>query len=232
MKRLVASAAVGVVAVAGSFVASGCGSSSSRAAPASGATAPTVSLWVSGTASDYRQLAAGVKLALAEAQGAAGKFRINYAGRQVSDDPSQAEADALNNARTSLQDTQASAVITNAPAAAARPAITLLNEAGISTVSVGDDALKSEACSDKSDIYPAGHPTAIVVTGSTPPSSFSSSFKSKLGFTPTETAWRAYQGTKSVLSSLAAPNVATPDDPPRLDRDALAAALVSRHGGC
>jgi hypothetical protein len=228
MKRLVL-----VVAAVGSAAAlSACGSGSSRSEPASGATAPTVSLWVSGTASDYRQLAAGVKLALADAQGHAGKFRINYAGRQVSDDPTRAEADALNNARTSLKDTQASAVVTNAPADAVRPAITLLNEAGISAVSVGDDALKAEACSAGSDIYPAGHQTAITVTSSEPPSSFTSEFTSRLGFRPTGTAWRAYEGTKSVLSSLAAPNVATNSKTPRLDRDALAAALVATHSNC
>src|ERR1700743_2387199 len=106
MKRLVV-AAVAVGAGAGAGGASGGGSSAGGGqAAASGTTAPTVSLWVSGTASDYRQLAAGVKLALSEAQGRAGKFRINYAGRQVSDDASRAEADALNNARMSLKDTQ------------------------------------------------------------------------------------------------------------------------------
>jgi ABC-type branched-subunit amino acid transport system substrate-binding protein len=228
MKRLVlAAAAVGSVCAL-----SACGGSSSKAAPASGATAPTVSLWVSGTASDYRQLAAGVKLALAESQGRAGRFRINYAGRQVSDDPTRAEADALNNARTSLKDTQASAVVTNAPAAAARPAITLLNEAGISTVALGDEALRTEACSDRSDIYPAGHRTAVVIGPSSPPASFTSSFSTRLGFRPTDTAWRAYQGTRLVLASLAAPGVATSDDPPRLDRDALASALTSAHSDC
>lgn len=228
MKRLVmAAAAVGSVCALAA-----CGGSSSKSAPASGTTAPTVSLWVSGTASEYRQLAAGVKLALSEAQGRAGKFRINYAGRQVSDDPTRAEADALSNARMSLKDTQASAVVTNAPAAAARPAITLLNEAGISTVALGDTALKTEACSAGSDIYPAGHRTAIVVNPSTPPSSFTSSFSTRLGFHPTETAWGAYEGTKSILASLAAPTVATSNDPPRLDRDALASTLTSTHGNC
>jgi hypothetical protein len=230
MKRLVAA----TVVVAGSALAlSACGSGSSeKQAPASGTTAPTVSLWVSGTASDYRQLAAGVKLALSEAEGRAGKFRINYAGRQVSDDPARAEADALNNARTSLKDTQASAVITDAPAAPARPAITLLNSAGLSTVALGDAALKAEACSAGSDIFPAGHQTAIVVEPSSPPSEWSSRFRSTLGFAPTETAWGGYQGTKSVLSSLSAPGVATNNNPPRLDRDTLAAALVANHSDC
>jgi hypothetical protein len=227
-RRLALALAVAVSAV----TLSACGSSSKKSTPASGTTAPTVSLWVSGTAADYRQLAAGVKLALVEAHGSAGKFRINYAGRQVSDDPAQAEADALNNARTSLKDTQASAVITNAPATAARPAITLLNEAGISTVSVGDDALKAEACSAASDIFPAGHQTAITIGDSEPPTSFTSSFSSRLGFRPTQTAWRGYQATRSVLSSLSAPTVATPTNPPRLNRDALASALVSGHSNC
>ena len=52
--------------------------------------APTVSLWVSATASDYRQVAAGVKLALAERGGRAGVFRVNYAGKQVADDAERA----------------------------------------------------------------------------------------------------------------------------------------------
>src|SRR3954470_16031243 len=110
--------------------AGGCGT----AKTSNPTSAPTVSLWVSGTAHDYRQVSAGVKLALAEAGGHAGPFRVNYAGRQVSDDPARTVADAVGNARDSLQDTQAGAVITDADADAARPAITLLNEAGISTV--------------------------------------------------------------------------------------------------
>jgi hypothetical protein len=212
------------------FAASGCGSTKS----ANPTSAPTVSLWVSGTAREYRQVGAGVKLALADRGGRAGQFRVNYAGRQVSDDPARAEADALANARTSLQDTQASAVITDAPAAAARPAITLLNEAGISAVSVGDGVSAAEACSAASDIYPAGHQTAVVVDSSagSPSASWSSRFRSALGFAPNERAWRAYQGAAAVLASLGAPGVATGDDPPRLDRDALAAQLVRAHGGC
>jgi hypothetical protein len=214
-----------------SLVASGCGSSSKL--PSGSANAPTVSLWVSGTAQDYRQVAAGVKLALAEAGGHAGAFRVNFAGRQVSADPARSVADALGNARTSLQDTQASAVITDAGADAARPAITLLNEAGISAVALGDDALKREACSASSDIYPAGHETAIVVPGgSGVPSDFKTTFRQRLGFAPTESAWRSYQGAKAVLASLGAKGVATHDNPPRLDRDALAAELVRAHGGC
>ena len=123
--------------------------------------------------------------------------------------------------------------MTNAPAAAARPAITLLNEAGISTVSVGDDALKAEACSAGVRHLPGGPPDRDRRHGvQAPPSSFTSTFTSHLGFTPTETAWRAYQGTKSILSSLAAPGVATDAKTPRLNRDALAAALVAAHSNC
>jgi hypothetical protein len=159
----------------------GCGSSKS----ANPTTAPTVSLWVSGTAKDYRQVAAGVKLALSEHGGHAGQFRVNYAGRQVSDDPARAEVDALANARTSLQDTQASAVIIDAPRDAARPAITLLNEAGISAVALGDAALKAEACSPRSDIFPAGHQTAIVVTdGAAPPAAWTTRFIHGLALVP------------------------------------------------
>lgn len=222
---------VGVAAaVLASLLAVGCGSSDKTANPTS---APTVSLWVSGTAKDYRQVAAGVKLALAEHGGRTGVFRVNYAGRQVSDDAARAEADALGNARTSLQDTQVSAVIIDAGRDAARPAITLLNEAGISAVALGDAALKAEACSARGDIYPAGHQTAIVVPeNGAPPAAWRARFASQLGFAPTDGAWRAYQGAESVLASLGTAGVATDDSPPRLDRDALAAQLVRAHGGC
>jgi hypothetical protein len=221
----VAACAVAALAFAG------CGSSSSKSGQPT--TAPTVSLWVSATAHDYRQVAAGAKLALAEHGGHAGLFRVNYAGKEVSDDAARATADALGNARTSLQDTQASAVITNVATAQAQPAITLLNEAGIPTVALGDAALKTMACSARSDIYPNGHETAIVVTGATPmPLSFRAKFLARLGFSADDAAWGAYQGAGAVLSSLAAHGVATSDSPPRLDRDALAAALVSSHGGC
>jgi hypothetical protein len=212
------------------LVVAGCGSKSKGTIAAG---APTVSLWVSATASEYRQVAAGVKLALAERGGRAGVFRVNYAGKQVSDDAARATADAVNNARTSLQDTQAGAVLTNVGTAQAEPAITLLNEAGISTVALGDEALKRTACSSLSDIYPNGHETAIVVTGAKPmPLDFRARFLARLGFAPTDAAWSSYQGASAVLSSLGTASVKTDDSPPRLDRDALAAELVRAHGGC
>lgn len=212
------------------LVVAGCGSQSKSTIAAG---APTVSLWVSATASEYRQVAAGTKLALAERGGRAGVFRVNYAGKQVSDDAARATADAVNNARTSLQDTQAGAVLTNVATAQAEPAITLLNEAGIPTVALGDAALKSMACSSHSDIYPNGHETAIVVTGAAPmPVSFRARFLARLGFAPTAAAWSAYQGAGAVLSSLGSSDVKTTDSPPRLDRDALAAELVQLHGNC
>jgi hypothetical protein len=221
--------AVGVL-VALVVVVSGCGAASKSSQPTN---APTVSLWVSATAKDYRQVAAGVKLALAEHHGRAGAFRVNYAGRQVSDVPADAVRDAVGNARTSLQDTQAGAVITDVGVDAARPAITLLNEAGISAVALGDGALQREACSPKSDIYPAGHQTAIVVpAGTSPPAAWAARFRSSLGFAPADAAWRAYQGAEAALASIGAPSVATHDSPPRLDRDALAAQLVRAHSAC
>jgi hypothetical protein len=232
MKGLLGTAGAVGLLVFGVGAVSGCGGSSKKAAPASGTDRPTISMWVSGSAGEYRQLSAGVKLALSEAQADAGKFRINFAGREISDDPTRAEADALANARMSLQDTQVSGVVVDAPPAASRPAITLLNEAGIPTVAIGDAALKTEACSAGSDIYPAGHKTAIVVLPSTPPASWSSSFSSSLGFKPTATAWRAYQGTTSLLASIATPGVATTGNPPRLNRDTLVTALVSGHSDC
>ncbi len=216
--------ALAVLAVAG------CGSGS-KGTVAGGA--PTVSLWVSATAHDYRQVAAGAKLALAERGGRAGVFRVNYAGKQVADDAARATADAVSNARTSLQDTQAGAVITNVGVAQAEPAITLLNEAGISTVALGDEALKRAACSSRSDIYPNGHETAIVVTPTAAvPLDFRARFLARLGFAPTDAAWSSYRGASAVLSSLASPVVKTGDSPPRLDRDALAAELVRSHGDC
>jgi hypothetical protein len=217
--------AVAVIAVAGV----GCGSSKTQ----NPTSAPTVSLWVNSTAKDYRQVAAGAKLALAEAEGHAGPFRVNFAGRQVSDDPAAATRDALNNARTSLKDTQASAVVTALGDEAAKPSVFLLNSAGIAAVVLGDDAFKAEACDARSDLYPSGHPTAIVVgEGATLPSSFRSTFSARLRFAPTPEAYQAYTGVKAVLASLAAAGVATDDTPARLDRDALAAQLVRAHGNC
>ena len=209
----------------------GCGAESKG--PVKSAGAPTVSLWVSATASDYRQVAAGAKLALAERGGRAGVFRVNYAGKQVSDVAARATVDAVTNARTSLQDTQAGAVITNVGVAQAEQAITLLNEAGISTVALGDEALKRAACSLRSDIYPNGHETAIVVTDEAPMSpAFRARFRGRFGFAPADGAWASYQGASAVLSSLASEDVKTEDSPPRLDRDALAAELVRSHGNC
>jgi hypothetical protein len=209
----------------------GCGKESKG--PVKSAGAPTVSLWVSATASDYRQVAAGAKLALAERGGRAGVFRVNYAGKQVSDDAARATVDAVSNARTSLQDTQAGAVITNVATAQAEPAITLLNEAGISTVALGDETLKRAVCSSRSDIYPNGHETAIVVTDAAPMSpAFRARFLARLGFAPTDAAWSSYRGTSAVLSSLGSADVKTSDSPPRLDRDALAVELVRAHGNC
>jgi hypothetical protein len=208
----------------------GCGAESKSTVKSAGA--PTVSLWVSATASDYRQVAAGAKLALAERGGRAGVFRVNYAGKQVADDAARATADAVNNARTSLQDTQAGAVITNVATAQAEPAITLLNEAGISTVALGDEALKRAACSSRSDIYPNGHETAIVVTPASVPLDFRARFLARFNFAPTEVAWSSYRGASAVLASLGSADVKTDDSPPRLNRDALAAELVQAHGDC
>jgi hypothetical protein len=228
LRRGVAGAATLLSAAALVVAASGCGSAKTQ----NPTTAPTVSLWVNATPQDYRQVAAGAKLALAEAEGRAGAFRVNYAGRQ-----SAALQDALENARTSLRDTQVSAVVTALGDAEARPAVTLLNSAGISSVVLGDDALKADACDAGSDIYPSGVPTAIVVPpasapGAALPAGFRSTCVDRLGFAPTPDAFRAYTGAKAVLLSLAARGVATDDTPPRLNRDALATALVRSHGGC
>jgi hypothetical protein len=227
-------AAVVVLCVGLGVCLGGCGSAgSSKSAAVS--SAPTVSLWVSATARDYRQVGAGVKLALAEAGGRAGAFRVNYAGRQVSDDPARATADAVANARTSLQDVQASAVLTDVATPQAEPAITLLNEAGIPTVALGDDTLAAAACTSASDIYPSGHQTAIVIRTSPArsiPPSFASSFSSRLHFPPTTSAWHAYEGAKAILTSLTAPGVATNDSPSRLNRDALSTQLVRTRGNC
>jgi hypothetical protein len=214
-----------------SIAVAGCGKESKGPVKAAGA--PTVSLWVSATASDYRQVGAGAKLALAERGGRAGVFRVNYAGKQVADDPARATVDAVTNARTSLQDTQAGAVITNVATPQAEQAITLLNEAGISTVALGDEALKRAACSSRSDIYPNGHETAIVVTpAASLPLDFRARFLARFGFAPTDAAWSSYRGASAVLASLGSADVKTDDSPPRLDRDALAVELVQTHGNC
>ena len=227
MTRRTGLTALAVCAVAAT-AASGCGSEKTQ----NPTTAPTVSLWVNATTQDYRQVAAGAKLALAEAEGRAGTFRVNYAGRQVSGDPALATKDALSNARTSLRDTQVSAVVTALGDQQAKSAITLLNSAGISAVALGDGALKTLTCDAASDVNPSGHPTTIVVEDAPVPGSFRTSFQDRLGFAPTSEAYRSYQGVKSVLSSLAANGVATDDTPPRLDREALAAQLTAAHGGC
>ena len=100
-------------------------------------------------------------------------------------------------------------------------------------MALGDEALKRAACSSRSDIYPNGHETAIVVTDATPMSlDFRARFLARLGFAPTDVAWSAYRGASAVLSSLASDDVKTDNSPPRLDRDALAAELVRSHGSC
>jgi hypothetical protein len=224
----VAGAAVALLLVA---VLAGCGGKSTPANPNA---LPTVSMWVSATAADYRQAAAGAKLALAERGGRSGEFRINYAGRQVSDDPAQATQDALENARTALRDTQISGVVTALSDTATRAAITLLNEAEVPVAAVGDAALKADACSAGSDIYPNGHETAIVVGSPPAPSAaWRAGFRRRLGFAPNAVAWGTYQGARALLASLATPGVVQPgSDPKRLDRDVLGAALVRAHGGC
>jgi hypothetical protein len=216
-----------VVAVVGVVALSGCGGSSSTAAP-------TVSLWTSAPESNFREVNAGAKLALADAGGRAGKFRVNYSARQISDDEPQSTADALAAARMTLQDTQSSAMLTSVADAPARAAITLLNEAGIGTVSLGDAALKTQACSPRSNFYPDGRATAVVVDpAAAVPGAWAARFHRTYERAPTPDAYRAYLGTQAILRALAAPGVATNDSPPRLDRDALAAALVSAaRGAC
>lgn len=205
----------------------GCGAQSKGAQSGS---APTVSLWMSTTTSNYRQVGAGAKLALAERGGQAGVFRVSYAGRAVSEVEPRATVDALTNARAALQDTQAGALITDVGDAPAKAAITLLNEAGISTVSLADAALQGAACDAKSTFYPNGRLTAIVVTpGGGVPAAWARHFEQVLGFAPDEAAYRGYEGARAVLTALAQPSVATRENPPRLDRRALAAQLVRGH---
>ena len=100
-------------------------------------------------------------------------------------------------------------------------------------MALGDEALKRAACSSRSDIYPNGHETAIVVTAAASmPLDFRARFLARLGFAPTDAAWSSYRGASAVLSSLGSADVKTDDSPPRLDRDALAAELVRTHGDC
>jgi hypothetical protein len=215
-----------VAAVGGVVALSGCGSSS--------AAVPTVSLWTSAPESDFREVNSGAKLALADAGGHAGKFRVNYSARQISDDEPQGTADALAAARMTLQDTQSGAMLTSMADGPARAAITLLNEAGIGTVSLGDAALQAQACSPRSTFYPNGHATAVVVDpAAAMPGSWTARFHRTYGRAPTADAYRAYLGAQAIFRALAAPGVATDDSPPRLDRAALAAALVSAaRGAC
>ncbi len=68
--------------------------------------------------------------------------------------------------------------------------------------------MKRAACSSRSDIYPNGHETAIVVTDEAPmPLDFRARFLARLGSRPTTTAWAAYQGAAAVLSSLGSADV-------------------------
>jgi hypothetical protein len=221
-------AAAGLVCL---VAVTGCGGKAKSSGPT---TAPTVSLWTNAPSSDFRQVNGGAKLALADAGGHAGVFRVNFAAREIGDDPSRAVADTLAAARMTLQDTQSSAMLTGVADGPARAAITLLNEAGIGTVTLGDAALKADACSARSDIYPNGRATAIVVDPTARvPADWSARFERLVGVAPTAQAYRAYLGVQAILKALAAPGVATDDDPQRLDRDALAAALVREaRGAC
>jgi hypothetical protein len=220
------------VALALAVVVVGCGADAKSGQPVN---APTVSLWLNVTTGEYRQVAGGVKLALAEHGGHAGVFRINYSGQQVSEDPARTMLDAVGNARASLQDTQVSAVLTNVSGEAADAAITLLNEAGVPVVALGDAALKRTLCSALSNVYPNGSTTAIVVGASSPAPSaaWRARFRARLGFAPSDVAWHAYQGAEAVLASLGTSGVTVPgSDPARLNRDALAAELVRTHSDC
>lgn len=220
---------VGVAA--GGWAVSGCGAESKSSQPTS---APTVSLWTSATTADYRQVNDGAKLALAERGGMAGVFRVNYAAREVSDAEPDTTRDALAAARMTLQDTQSSAMLTGLGDGPARAAITLLNEAGIGTVSLGDAVLKAAACSPKSDFYPNGRATAVVIDpAATVPPAWAARFRKAYGTAPNAKAYRAYVGTRAILTALSDPAAATTDSPSRLNRDALNAALVrGARGAC
>jgi hypothetical protein len=212
------------------LMAAGCGAGSKASQPTG---QPTVSLWSAATTPDYRQVNAGAKLALAERGGTAGVFRVNYAAREVSPDQPRMTADALVAARMTLQDTQSSAMLADADDAAVRASITLLNEAGIPTIALGDAGLKARACSPKDDLYPNGHATAIVVDpGASPPAAFAARFRKTYRFAPSALAYRSYEGARAVLTALSAPGVATGESPARLDRAALAAELVRSHSDC
>lgn len=209
---------------------SGCGAESKSSQPTA---QPTVSLWSAVTTGDYRQVNDGAKLALAEHGGKAGPFRVNYAAREVSDAEPQMTEDALVAARMTLQDTQSSVMIARADDMATGAAITLLNQAGIGTVALGDDALKARVCSPRDELYPNGRATAIVIApGAAVPAGFRQRFRHAYGYAPDALAHRSYLGAQAVLKSLAAPSVATDDTPKRLNRDALAAELVRAHGDC
>jgi hypothetical protein len=219
-RRVRLAAACACVAIA----AGGCGAQSKSSQPTN---APTVSLWTSSTPGDYREVNGGARLALAERGGKAGVFRVNFAAREVGTQEPQRTSDALAAARMTLQDTQSSAMLTSVGDGPARAAITLLNEAGIGTVSLGDAALKTAACSPGSDIYPNGRATAVVVDpDAAVPAAWAAKFRQAYGIAATTKAYGAYRGTQAILTALAQPAVRTHDSPPRLDRDALSAALV------
>ncbi|MCW3001805.1 MAG: hypothetical protein JWQ20_1103 [Conexibacter sp.] len=209
---------------------SGCGAASKSSQPTG---APTVSLWTSATSADYRQVNDGVRLALAERGGKAGVFRVNFAAREVSDAEPRTTSDALVAARMALQDTQSGAMLTSVGDAPARAAITLLNEAGVPTVSLGDAALKTLTCSSASAFYPNGHATAVVVDpNATLPRAWAARLREVYGIAPTVKAFRAYLGTQAILTALSQHGVTTQDSPAKLNRDALAAELVRGHSGC
>jgi ABC-type branched-subunit amino acid transport system substrate-binding protein len=85
-----------------------------------------------------RDIVEGEKLALAEAQGKAGKYTINFSSLDEAGDGARkrmrAAADA---ARTAMVDTQTAAVIGTVDSAGARASIPLLNAAGFLHVSLG-----------------------------------------------------------------------------------------------
>jgi hypothetical protein len=223
-------AALSCLAVAGGAAVSGCGAGSKSSQPTG---QPTVSVWTSATSAEYRQVNGGARLALAEHGGKAGVFRINFAAREVSDAEPRMTTDALAVARMAIEDTQSSAMLTSVGDEATRTEITLLNEASIPTVSLGDGELETEVCSPSSVVYPNGHVTAVVVDpNATLPPAWTARFRDAYGIAPTATAFRAYEGMQAILAALSARGVTTNESPPRLDRRALAAELVRGHSGC